>query len=257
MAFDPANEDDAKLLDAKIKEAIETAAEAHRAELAKLKSKNDELIGEKRKVNETNKSIMDKLGGRDLDSVIETLGVLEKDADARLIAEGKIDQVLQQRMEKRVAEFTGKITAKEKELETLQNTNKELTQQVERLVIDQEATNAFVAAGGLPEAVSDAVFRARQLFKLEDGKAVPRDDNGDIVSDAEGVLSIKRFMGSGDHLKGQARHLFGIPTGGGAGGSGQKGSGNNPWAKDTFNLTKQAEITRADPALAEKLKSQS
>ncbi len=51
-------------------------------------------------------------------------------------------------------------------------------------------------------------------------------------------------------------HLFVSSTGSGANGSGElggKGTGINPWVKESMNLTKQGEILNDNPTLAKQL----
>jgi hypothetical protein len=60
-----------------------------------------------------------------------------------------------------------------------------------------------------------------------------------------------------------APHLFASSAGGGGGGatspygsgSGGAGHGDNPWKSESFNLTKQGQIMKTNPALAASLKS--
>lgn len=255
------NFDDPKVkefLDAKVKEATTATETDFLARIKKLEDKNSEIIGEKRDVTERLKKVDEALGGRELDDVVKTLDILEQSDEAKMIAEGKLEEVVEKRIEKVRADFEGRMGSRGKELEEWKSKAESLTKQIETLVIDQAATNAFISAGGIPEAVSDAVFRARQMFVLEDGEPIPRDKNGETVQGSNGTLSIKEFMESGDYLKGTAKHLYGFATGTGAtGNNGTGGATKNPWSKEHFNLTRQGEITKSDPGLAAKLKSES
>jgi len=258
MAFDPNNAEDAKLLEQKIAEAVAANDSMLATDIAKLKAKNEEVIGEKRAADQKLKDVTDKIGDRNIDDMLKTLSLFEKSEDAQLIAAGKLDEVVGRRMERAKAEYEGKLAAAEKISEKYKADIAAMEAKIESLVIDQAATAEFIAAGGIPEAVSDAVFRARQMFKLEDGEPVPRDKAGMIVKGASGALTIKEYMSSNDFLKGNAKHLYGTASGGGAGGNNTRGGdSHNPWSKDHFNLTRQGEIMRDDPGKAARLKASS
>jgi hypothetical protein len=52
----------------------------------------------------------------------------------------------------------------------------------------------------------------------------------------------------------EGKIYIGTPVGGGGGGGGDLRKGErNPWAKETFNMTEQGAIYKADPARAERL----
>jgi hypothetical protein len=92
------------------------------------------------------------------------------------------------------------------------------------------------------------IVDADDALKLADLSKVTVDDDGKVdgVKEAlEALLTAKPW------LKKQGS--------GGAGGGNNPGDQNkseNPWKKETFNLTKQAEIFKKDPALAERLRSE-
>lgn len=166
---------------------------------------------------------------------------------------GKFDELLNKRTEAMKNEFDAKLAAKD-------STIGETRGQLKTLKIDQ----AIQAAGGefglRNGAAPDLVARGRTMFDL--------DDEGNIISkDIEGV---QRYNATGDPLAPkdwvqsmtkEAKHLFDESQGSGAGGSGKGGSGmsgiaGNPWSKESFSLTRQCEVTKADPAQAKRLAAQ-
>jgi hypothetical protein len=112
--------------------------------------------------------------------------------------------------------------------------------------------------GVLPEAISDALFRARQFgWQLNDkGEVIAKAPNGDYGADATTPLRPKDWVTG--TLKQDAKHLFKGHVGGGATGSGtdKTDPGYNPWKKETWNLTEQSKIFRADPDRARTLARQ-
>ena len=255
MPFDLNDPKDKEFLQTEIQKSLDTQKSELAQSIEKLEAKNKELLGEKRSVSEQFNAIKDKLGDRNVDDILKTLSMLDQNEDAKLIAEGKVEDVIARRMERTRADYEGKMTGKEKEIESLRGERDKLSQRVEALVLDQAAANEFVSAGGLPSAVADAVFRARKVFKLENGELVPRDDKGEILKTDNGTVTLKEYMSGDEWLRGQAKHLYSQPSGIGArGGNGTGGKEANPWAKDTLNLTKQAHLVKTDPGKAEQLR---
>ena len=208
----PRGEGDEKTQEELIAEAVEAATAA-------LKSKNSELLGKQ-------KTFQDKLKAwGDLDPVA-TRDLVDKFAnneELRLIADGKHDEVVARRVEREKAKFQSQID----ELTTTATTaNTELERanaKIKELLIDGNAKDEFVKAGGRDTALDDIVLRARAAFTLEDGQLVARDATGEIIRGKSGPLTISEWINS--KLKTSAPHLFGETKGsGGAGGSGDSGT---------------------------------
>lgn len=244
---------DIDLSSPEIKAAIEAEVSAklgevetrYKTDIAKLTANRDEILQEKRRYSDLEKS----LGELSIDDVKSYAQQLQQNKEAKLISEGKIDELVNSKIERARADYEGKLEAMQKDLSTRE-------QQISKLLIDQEATNSFIGAGGLPEAVADAIVRARSVFSVENGECVARDKEGHIIKGANGALTIKEFMQSADYLKGSAKHLYTQPHGAGArGGAGGMNGEANPWAKETLNLTAQARIARENPEKAAMLKA--
>lgn len=131
-----------------------------------------------------------------------------------------------------------------------------LEAEIEKRDIDNEAARVGVAAGVIPEAIGDVTARVRGIFAMEDGKATPKDKNGNVILDPDTSqpYTIEGFLKK--RLVKEAPFLFVKDTGGGAPGSSKGGGGEsakNPWKTDSSNMTEQAKILKADPAKAERL----
>ena len=228
-----------------LSEKVAEVENRYKTDIQKLTANRDEILQEKRRLVDLERS----LGDMKIDDVKQYVKQLQESQEAKLISEGKIDELLSQKIEKTRADYEGKLESMQKEMSTRD-------ERIAKLMIDQDATQQFIGAGGLPDAVSDAVYRARQIFRVEDGDLVPRDANGEIVMGENGVLTMKEFMASDKYLKGAARHLYAQAHGVGArGGNGTGGQEPNPWAKETLNLTQQARVLKENPEKAALLQS--
>ena len=132
----------------------------------------------------------------------------------------------------------------EQRIKELESTLTVRNAQLSAALIDVPAIREFSQMGGRSEAIEDACNRAKQAFRLDDGNLTP-------THHANGAASIRDFV---EQLQTNAPHMFGKP--GAAQPAAKPYNGINPWKRDTFNLTKQGEIVRADPHLAQQLQAE-
>jgi hypothetical protein len=126
-----------------------------------------------------------------------------------------------------------------------------------KVKIDNALREAGTQLGIRATAMEDLISRGQKLFRMEEGKVIPYDENGDkVYSQTTGeLLSPSQFV---ERLTEQAPHLFepnkGTGTSGdGKGGSGGQSRGINPWKKDTWNLTAQGSLIKQDKELAKRM----
>jgi len=134
-------------------------------------------------------------------------------------------------------------------IDDLTNENGNLKGQLDKVLIDNGLTQALAQAKVLPHFMDAAALLIRNKHKAEvkngaaviDGKPL-----ADFVAGWAGTDTGKHYVAADDN------------GGGGAGGGngGGKDGETNPWAKATFNLTKQGQITRDNPELASRLKKE-
>lgn len=128
---------------------------------------------------------------------------------------------------------------------------------VAEYVIDGELRKAAMELGVLDTGVDDVLLRGKQTFKMVNGKATAFGPDGkEIYRPKDGEpLTIRDYV---EGLPTKAPHLFKASKGAESQGGDKTGSpgGKNPWKKDSFNLTQQMQITRENPALATRLKSE-
>lgn len=175
-----------------------------------LKAKNQELLGSLAQQKETLK----KFEGIDPDKTRELFKRMENDEESRLIAEGKLDEVLKKRTERMKNAYEQEAAA---ERNARQAAEKRAQAFADR-VLENEIRAVASSAGIHPHAVEDALFRARTVFELsDDGKAVAMENQ--FGKDGNPLTPAEWF---GD-MKTKAPHWF--PAQGSGGGAQQSKAG--------------------------------
>lgn len=100
--------------------------------------------------------------------------------------------------------------------------------------------------GFQPSASEDALILAERMFEVnDDGKVVTKDGVG-VTPGVDAIVWLT-------DLQAKRAHWWGQTSGGGAGGSGSGGGGGgaaNPWKGDSWNMTEQGAIYKANPTRA-------
>lgn len=181
------------------------------AEIAGLKSKNSEVILKNKELQEN----MKRFDGIDPDAVRNILQRFADDEEAKLIASGKLDEVLNKRTERMKQSYDKELATVRKEAEA----DKQTATKYKRSVLENGIRAEAAAAGIYPHAIDDALLRAGASFLL--------DDEGSPVA-AEGLygkdgqpLTLKEWFAE---MKDKAPHWWpATANGGGAPHSGGKG----------------------------------
>jgi hypothetical protein len=173
-----------------------------------VKGKLDEFRGNNVKLMKDMETLSAKFDGIDVDGYKDMVKQQQAMKDKKLISEGKIDELLEERTK----------TMREKhnqELEKIQGLNGTLNKQLETLVIDNAVRDSATKAGVVDTGIDDVLLRSQSVFSLEKGKAVPHDPNGNIIY-GEGT---SEPMSVQEWVKGQmevAPHLFKSSNGSGS-----------------------------------------
>lgn len=214
-----------------------------REKLDEFRDKNVALLKELKEVKE-------KFEGVDPEEA-KKLAEIKQELEDRKLKEKDMDKILDQRVDAIRKEYQDKLTA-------AQGTITQRDQELSRLRISEAAVAEALKLGLRPEAQEDLVNRISASFKLVDGKVVayepgtdkPRyNGQGDPFSIRDAVKELATEKG---------KHLFKESEGSGSG-QGNKGgeggafNGANPFKKETLNMTRQAEIYRANPKEAARL----
>jgi len=192
-----------------------------------------------------------KVGDLDLDKAKVLMQKASDLEDEKLMKKDQIDEIVTKRTKTMVEAHT-------KALETEKATNAALTKQLTDLLINKEVVQEATKHKLLSTAVLDIQGRARQVFTVKDGKVVALEADGRTPKYNKGgtaELDITEWV---KELTAEAPHLFEGSSGSGAPGSGSGGTPKvqNPWKKDTFNITEQMKMQRANPSLAARLKAE-
>jgi hypothetical protein len=186
-----------------------------------LKAKNSELLG----TIKTTKGELDQLKGQfeglDINAVKQLLAKTGQDEEAKLIAEGKIDEVLNKRTERLRAEHE------------------------RQLKVEKDR-----AAAALAEAADDFVFRSRGMFAFdESGEVVAVDGDGHPIIGKDGKTPVSPLEWA-ESLKEAAPHLW--PRAAGAGAPGNNGGkAAKKWGD--LSEVERARLARENPEAFKRL----
>jgi hypothetical protein len=195
-------------------------------EVGGLKAKNEELLG-------TNKKLKDSMAafeGIDPVKTKEMLKHFEGSEEAKLMAEGKIDEVIARRTQRRDEEVARQIADAQAQVEAAKvNSTKFHT----RLL--QGEIRAAAPADHHQAAMEDALRHAAEVFKMDDeGNIVPKD--GKFGKDGKTPYTLKEWF---EDTRATHPHRF---TNGNTGSSGFNGSG-----KGTAKTISREKFQALDP----------
>lgn len=156
-----------------------------------------------------------------LKATLDTFGDLtpEKLKELKQIAESKAGGLDEKQIEDLVNDRVVKRTQKmHEDHETAIKAEREGRTAAESLVstllIDNGATQAAVSGGVRDSAIPDVVGRARSVFKVTEGKAVPY-ENGEVVYGKDGQTPLTMQEWLAERVK-DCPHWFKEPKGGGS-----------------------------------------
>lgn len=208
-----------------------------------IKAEKTEEINKRHAVEEKNRQLEDEVASLKEQVKASSSDEMQKLYDSRLAE-------TQKGFDGQLAELKAKLEASESTIKTLNNEKFKLS-------CMEEFNKAIVGKNVAPDAVSDlsryvlgdgcSKFSVRSLGG--DETMIATEDGKSIKAVLEDVLNNTTF----------GKRCVVVNSSGGGAEGGVKGAGsaaNNPWKKETFNLTKQAELVRKDPQLAAALKAQ-
>jgi hypothetical protein len=227
-------------------EAFQTAVATAVAEATGgLKQNRDAVLQEKRELKEKHDALANELAGLgDLETVKQMVDRFKNDEEAKLIAEGKIDEVLNKRTESlrkdaetRVASATERVTQLEQELGGAKTT-------IAALVIDSNIDQAAAKLECTPTALADIRRAAREVFAINDENNVEaRDSDGVLLMGKDGKTALTPATWL-EQSKATNPHWWGAAAGGGAAG-GTRVGGKDVDAKVLESMTGKQKIAAA------------
>lgn len=205
-------------------DTIESVEEAHRSlyektpdgkfALAVDGAVSKDKLDEFRNNNIELKKQLEKFKDVDPAKYQEAMKTLKALEEKKLVDAGNLEEVIAQRIATMSEEHRTALEERDAKLATA-------NRQLEHLMIDTTAKSAAAQNGVISFALDDVVLRAKTVFKVVDGNVVAT-ENGKQLYDKDGTtpLTIDSWVKG---LKKSAPHLFSMPAGGGAGGSGRGG----------------------------------
>lgn len=156
-----------------------------------------------------------KLGGVDLDEYKELKAEKQKLADQELIEAGKLDELVNSRVERMQAQFEQNIGQLQAQLEDSTKAANKYRENYDSLIIERTLADAATKAGVRSEAIPDVLNRARAVWrKAEDDSLVAvRGDQPVYGKNGRTPISIDEWY---EGLADEAPHLFKASEGSGA-----------------------------------------
>ena len=146
--------------------------------VADLKTKNETVIGEKKKLQD----MLTKFGDMDVDAAKKAMDFLSKNETAQLIADGKFDEVLETHTEKLKSGYQEKIDALTSEKDAISTERDTHKSRYEVSIVDAEIRKLAIKEGVLPDAIDDVLSRGRAIFSYgEDGSVEARTSAGELL----------------------------------------------------------------------------
>lgn len=202
---------------------IKAAIDAAVADQVKgLKSKNGELIATNKTIKSEFEAFKTQFDGLDMDAVKGLLSKAQNDEETRLLAAGKIDEVLNKRTEAMRAAQAKELKKRDDAIAAFESR----LGKRDAAALGGQFQVLAAKAGLLPEAIDDAIMVARTKFTLnDDGNVVARE--GEFGTDGEPIDPAKWL----ESLREAKPHWWPRATGTGASnnGSGAGASTAKSW----------------------------
>ncbi|MEQ4621209.1 hypothetical protein ABN056_08275 [Providencia vermicola] len=224
-----------------IQAAIKSAVDE---QVVGLKTKRDELLGANKELKSELEALKGQLEGVDLKAVKDLLSKANMDEESKLIAEGKLDEVIQKRTERLRADYDKQLTTEKERADKAEDYANKFRQSVVRSHIMQAA----VESGVLKEATGDIAFLAQSQFTLDDnGNAVALDEKGEVIigKDGKTPLTPKEWV---ETIRESKPYFWPVAQGSGAQGSSVSGK---KWSD--YTEAERADLARTNRAAFEQL----
>lgn len=204
------------------------------SEVTGLKNKNSELLG---KVKEYGDNLK-RFDGIDPDAVRGILQRFTDDEEAKLIAGGKIDEVLTRRTDRMRGDFEKQLLTEKGRADKAEA----FAGKFRDRVLGDAIRDAALKSGALPSAADDLILRAKGVFSLnDDGEAVALDSEGNVLYGKDGKQALTPLEWA-ESLKDTAPHLW--PGAEGSGAGGHKPGGGGQLNRSKMTATQKAEYIR-------------
>ena len=223
---------------------------------AQLQAANEALAAATAKVTELEttgattakelKALKDTWGDMDAKKVKALMDKLGADEELQLIADGKVDEVIERRTSAVTTTMQSKIDAITGELDKASTARDEATEKLNRLIVSHAVRSGATEQKVVGTAIEDVLARAVSVFKVnEEGAVVPVDNS--FGKDGKTPLSPGEWV---DGMREKAPHWF--PQAQGAGARGGGGGGGSDFHSITRTNARDMQKYRAAKEAAAK-----
>ncbi len=232
--LDLSNPEVKALVDAAVKEAT-----------SGLSKNKDEILAEKSALQEKLDAMGKQWEGFDPEAVKQIMERIGNDEETKLLAEGKIDEVLSKRTERLEADHATKLGNLQKQLDEATGKYESTQGTIKKLMVGGALQQAAAELGVIPTAIPDALSRAMNVFKVGENDALVAEKDGATIYGKDGKTPISPAEWL-DSMKEAAPHWFPAPSGAGAnGGPGGKGGSTHVLSRSDARDPKKYQAAKA------------
>lgn len=216
--------------------------EAIAKEVEGLKGKNNELIEEKRRANESLAEYKARMEGIDIDKAKEALALLEKTKRKDLLQDGKLDEYIAAEVQTKQREierqFSTQLEVALNEKDKIAQTATKYESLFKNKIIEDRLRDVAMKSGCTPHAeiIADIITRGKAVFALnqdENGIEAKNSDGSFKKSmDGDKILTPEAWM---DDLKKVCPYYFPSSTGTGASGGSSSSKGGKDDLQERIN----------------------
>lgn len=215
-----------------------------------LVENKEQILREKKELEGRVKSLQEQWGDLDPEVVKNLVTRMKNDEETKLIAEGKIDEVISRKTDAYKKDSEAKLAATHKKLEEAETRAKELQSKIADLTIGSMVRQVAAEQRIVPSAVEDVIGRVRGVFQLDENfNPVARNSDGTLLvgKDAKSPMSIAEWL---EGMKEKTPHWYE-----GSAGAGSHGAGGRPSGRITITKeeSKNHQLWKTRNAEAEKL----
>ena len=191
--------------------SLHNALKRKEGDAKKFKSERDKL-----------KQDLEDLADIDPAAARAALEKVQEFEDKQLMDAGKVDELVEQKVERMRSQFESQSKQKDELIAALEADKTSLSGQLNEIVVNQAVIQEATAHGVRPGAIDDIVNRAKMIFQAQEGTPIALDSDGNEImgADARTPMSVSEWVQ--DLAKGNGEHLFQPNSGSGANGSGGK-----------------------------------
>jgi len=214
--------EDQVLRDRLIKEHEEETAKKVATEVAALKAKNDELLGEKKTTKEKLDETLKSIEGIDLEEAKKAMRMLSDERKKKLLEDGKLEEYIQTQTQTIKSDYEAMLEAERAQRLATEKKAEDFETKFKSKILEDRLREVATKSGCTNDAnvIRDIINRGREAFSLNSDMTdiEARDSKGNLKKTADGKMLLTPELW-GEQLKIECPHYFPSSTGTGATGS--------------------------------------